>query len=78
MSSCSSENKRRKRFLCFAIRLILLEKKIIKDFSIGAGQKNLKNLKKPEIGHYLKNNIPPKEVLFEFPVSEENILPAGE
>lgn len=45
---------------------------------LGAGQKNLKKLKKPEIGHYLKNNIPPKEVLFEFHVSKENVLPEGE
>lgn len=27
---------------------------------LGLGEKNLKNLKKPEIGHYLKNDISPK------------------
>ena len=44
---------------------------------IGAGQKSLKYLKKPEIGHFLKHEIPPKEKLSEFKITKENILPPG-
>ena len=39
--------------------------------------KNLKRLKKPEIGHFIKNDIPPKKDLVEFPVSADCLLPAG-
>jgi hypothetical protein len=37
----------------------------------------LKNLKKPQAGHFLKYNIPPKADLAEFPVTAENFLPPG-
>lgn len=41
------------------------------------GEKNLKRLKKPEIGHYLKHDLAPKYKLKEFRVSGENLLPEG-
>lgn len=44
---------------------------------LGIGEKNLKKLKKPEIGHYLKNDIAPKQTLREFRITEENLLPVG-
>ncbi|KRX05030.1 Translation protein, beta-barrel domain [Pseudocohnilembus persalinus] len=44
---------------------------------LGIGDKNLKKITKPEIGHYLKNDLPPKKVLKEFRVSKENLLPVG-
>ena len=44
---------------------------------IGAGQKNLKNMPKSQIGLYLKSNIPPKSFLKEFKITEENTLPIG-
>jgi len=34
-------------------------------------------MKKPQIGHLLKNNLPPKETLGEFAVTPENFLPVG-
>jgi large subunit ribosomal protein L3 len=34
-------------------------------------------MKKPQIGHLMKNNIPPKRDLAEFPVAKENLLPLG-
>jgi large subunit ribosomal protein L3 len=37
----------------------------------------MKNLTKPLAGHFLKNNLPPKDDLCEFPVSPENHLPVG-
>ncbi len=37
----------------------------------------MKRLKKPEIGHYLKNDIAPKYQLQEFRVSEDCVLPVG-
>ena len=36
---------------------------------MGLGQANLKKITKPMLGHYVKNRIPPKRVLCEFPVS---------
>jgi large subunit ribosomal protein L3 len=34
-------------------------------------------IKKPQIGHLLKHNLPAKEVLGEFAVTPENFLPIG-
>ena len=44
---------------------------------IGAGEKNLKYIKKPQIGHFLKNHIPPKTYLKEFKVTKDCMLPIG-
>lgn len=44
---------------------------------LGAGQKSLKRLKKPDIGHFLKHGLPPKEYLYQFNITPENILPPG-
>lgn len=44
---------------------------------LGSGEKNLKRLNKPEIGHLLKNNLPPKADLKEFKVDTDNLLPIG-
>lgn len=44
---------------------------------LGCGDKNLKKLKKPEIGHLLKNDIPPKKDYKEFKVDPVNLLPIG-
>lgn len=44
---------------------------------LGMGEENLKKLKKPQIGHLMKNDIPPKKVLKEFTISKENVLPVG-
>jgi large subunit ribosomal protein L3 len=44
---------------------------------IGCGAKGLSNLKKPQIGHYLKNNLPPKSYLKEFKMTADNYLPIG-
>jgi hypothetical protein len=40
-----------------------MEKDGINSLQLGIGEKNLKTLTKCEIGHYLKNNLPPKDVL---------------
>jgi large subunit ribosomal protein L3 len=37
----------------------------------------MKNLLKPQAGHFLKYNLPPKRDLAEFPVTPENFLPVG-
>jgi large subunit ribosomal protein L3 len=44
---------------------------------VGSGEERLKNLAKPQAGHFLKYNIPPKTDLAEFPVTPENFLPVG-
>ena len=37
---------------------------------IGVGEKRLKAMTKPMLGHYLKSGVPPKRKLAEFKVSE--------
>ena len=37
---------------------------------IGVGEKRLKSVTKPMLGHYLKARVPPKKKLVEFKVSE--------
>jgi hypothetical protein len=37
---------------------------------MGIGEKRIKKLIKPELGHFLKAKVPPKKVLAEFPVSK--------
>jgi len=37
---------------------------------MGIGERRIKSLTKPEIGHFLKANIPPKYHLAEFKVSK--------
>jgi large subunit ribosomal protein L3 len=44
---------------------------------VGAGAKSLHNIRKPQIGHFLKNNIIPSRYLREFKVSRANVLPVG-
>jgi large subunit ribosomal protein L3 len=49
----------------------------VNSIQIGCGEERLKNLKKPQAGHFLKYNIPPKKDLAEFPVTPECFLPPG-
>lgn len=44
---------------------------------MGIGQKSIKKVTKPLLGHYLKAKVPPKQKLAEFPVSKECLLPLG-
>jgi large subunit ribosomal protein L3 len=44
---------------------------------LGCGQKNLKRLRKPEIGHFMKAGVPPKKHLAEFKVTKDCLLPIG-
>lgn len=44
---------------------------------MGIGQRNIKKLTKPLLGHYVKAGIPPKKRLAEFKVSKECLLPVG-
>jgi large subunit ribosomal protein L3 len=53
------------------------EKDGVDAIQIGIGEDRLKTLAKPQAGHYLKNNLPPKRHLAEFPVTPENFLPVG-
>eukprot|EP00330_Aristerostoma_sp_ATCC50986_P004069 CAMPEP_0114581922 /NCGR_PEP_ID=MMETSP0125-20121206/5975_1 /TAXON_ID=485358 ORGANISM="Aristerostoma sp., Strain ATCC 50986" /NCGR_SAMPLE_ID=MMETSP0125 /ASSEMBLY_ACC=CAM_ASM_000245 /LENGTH=251 /DNA_ID=CAMNT_0001774503 /DNA_START=542 /DNA_END=1297 /DNA_ORIENTATION=+ len=62
---------------CQVVQVKTEEKDGYTAIQVGAGEKKLKELIKPEIGHYLKNNIPPKKVLREFRCSPECLLPVG-
>ncbi len=44
---------------------------------LGVGHRKPKNLTKGQIGHLVKNDIPPKQHLREFNVTQENLLPVG-
>ena len=44
---------------------------------MGIGQKRIKQVNKAQLGHFLKANVPPKQKVAEFPVSEECLLPVG-
>lgn len=44
---------------------------------MGIGEKKLKKLTKPLLGHFVKARVPPKKVLAEFKVSKECLLPIG-
>uniref|UniRef100_A0A6B2LBT8 Large ribosomal subunit protein uL3m n=1 Tax=Arcella intermedia TaxID=1963864 RepID=A0A6B2LBT8_9EUKA len=44
---------------------------------IGAGLRKWKNLSKPEMGHFAKHGIEPKEVVGEFRVTQDALLPVG-
>lgn len=44
---------------------------------VGCGSMLPQKMKKPQIGHLLKNNIPPKRDFAEFKVTKENMLPLG-
>jgi large subunit ribosomal protein L3 len=62
---------------CQVIRHLTLEKNGYTAMEIGAGEKYLGNLRKSQIGHFLKAGIPPKLHIVQFRVSEENFLPIG-
>ena len=44
---------------------------------IGAGEKSMKRLTKSQLGHYVKARVPPKQILTEFRVTKECLLPIG-
>ncbi|XP_058108332.1 large ribosomal subunit protein uL3m-like [Magnolia sinica] len=54
-----------------------IEKEGITALQIGAGQKKVKHLTKPEMGHFRAQGVPLKRKLREFPVTEDALLPVG-
>ncbi|CDW71541.1 ribosomal protein l3 containing protein [Stylonychia lemnae] len=62
---------------CQVTQVKTLEKDGVNAIQVGCGEERMKNLKKPQAGHYLKHNLPPKGDLAEFPVTDENFLPPG-
>jgi len=62
---------------CQVVHVKTKEKDGYTALQLGIADKNLKTLTKPEIGHLMKNNIPPKRELQEFRVTPECVLPAG-
>jgi large subunit ribosomal protein L3 len=62
---------------CQVTQVKTKEKDGVDSIQIGCGEQRLKNLNKPQAGHFLKYNLPPKRHLAEFPVTPENFLPVG-
>lgn len=54
-----------------------VEKNAYNAVQVGMGDIDPNKLSKAEIGHLIKNNIPPKRFLREFRVTPENMLPIG-
>jgi len=44
---------------------------------VGCGEQRLRKVKRPQLGHFLKHGLPPKQHLAEFRVTPENLLPIG-
>jgi large subunit ribosomal protein L3 len=44
---------------------------------VGAGEANIETVKKPQLGHYLKANLPVKKHVASFKVTKDNFLPVG-
>jgi len=53
------------------------EKDGVDSIQVGVGEAKINKIKKPQIGHFLKHNLPPKKHLAEFQVTKENFLPVG-
>lgn len=47
------------------------------NIQVGAGEGNIEMIKKPQLGHFLKHNVPIKRHLAEFRVTKDNFLPIG-
>lgn len=62
---------------CQVTQVKTLEKDGVNAMQVGCGEKPVQKVKKPQIGHFLKNNLPPKRHLKEFQVSPEAFLPVG-
>lgn len=62
---------------CQVTQVKTKEKDGVDAIQVGVGEQRLKNLNKPQAGHFLKYNLPPKYHLAEFPVTPENFLPVG-
>ncbi|KAF8392660.1 hypothetical protein HHK36_023009 [Tetracentron sinense] len=54
-----------------------IEKEGITSLQVGCGQKKVKHLTKPEVGHFRAQGVPLKRKLREFPVTEDALLPVG-
>ncbi|KAA8528163.1 hypothetical protein F0562_035586 [Nyssa sinensis] len=54
-----------------------LEKEGISALQVGCGHKKEKHLTKPEVGHFRAQGVPMKRKLWEFPVTEDALLPVG-
>lgn len=62
---------------CQVTQVKLKEKDGVDAIQVGIGEMLPHKMKKPQIGHLLKNNLPPKRHLAEFPVAKECLLPVG-
>lgn len=62
---------------CQVTQVKTKEKDGVDAMQVGIGEMVPYKMKKPQVGHLLKNNLPPKKFLAEFPVSKECFLPLG-
>jgi large subunit ribosomal protein L3 len=62
---------------CQVIRIKEKEKDGVDSILVGCGERNLKSMRKSEMGLFMKAGVPPKQDIGEFKISPENRLPIG-
>lgn len=62
---------------CQVTQVKTVEKDGINRIQVGIGEMVPHKMKRPQIGHLLKYNLPPKRDLAEFDVAPECFLPVG-
>lgn len=62
---------------CHVIQQKTKSKEGYNSLQVGAGSKKIKNVTKPLLGHFQKAGVEPKQVLAEFKVSPDCMLPVG-
>jgi len=62
---------------CQVVQVKTMRKEGFYALQLGAGEKKLKRVTKPMMGHFARANVDPKRVLMEFPVTKRALLPVG-
>lgn len=62
---------------CQVLRVKTKERDGVDSILVGCGERNLKNMRKSEMGLFMKAGVPPKQDIGEFKISPENRLPVG-
>ena len=62
---------------CQVLAVKTKEKDGVDALQIGAGERPIENVRKPELGLFLKAGVPPKRDIREFKITPDNIIPIG-
>ena len=62
---------------CHVVQVKTLETDGYYALQLGVGEQHIRKVKKPQVGHYIKADLPPKKMLREFQVTPDCLLPVG-